>query len=134
MGNVAGEQGLALKQHFPFNFLILLKLQIVIKSHLLQPIILCKVMTQLQKAYSSNTDKYNSREYWCIYCTLFPLELKALGNNTLIEGDALVVALKKKSWSLTRRDRDANVYCGGWRDGMINSGGMRDLTSLFWTL
>lgn len=61
-------------------------------------------------------------------------ELKALGNSTLIEGDALVVALKKKSWNLTRRDRDANVYCGGWRDGMINSGGMRDLTSLFWTL
>lgn len=51
---------------------------------------------------------------------MFPLELKALGNGTLIEGDALVVALKKKSWSLTRQDRDANA--AGWRDGMINSG------------
>ena len=37
MGNVAGEQRLALQQLFPYklNLLILLKLQTVIKSHFL---------------------------------------------------------------------------------------------------
>ena len=35
MGNVVGEQGLALQKHFHINLLILLKLQTVIKSHLL---------------------------------------------------------------------------------------------------
>ena len=40
MGNVAGEQGLALQQHFPYNFPYslklpyYLKLQTAIKSHL----------------------------------------------------------------------------------------------------
>ena len=36
-------------------------------------------------------------EYWYIYCTLFSLEPKALGgNSTLIESDALVVALTEE--------------------------------------
>ena len=34
MGNVAGEQGLALQQHFPYNFPYSLELQTAIKSHL----------------------------------------------------------------------------------------------------
>lgn len=60
-------------------------------------------------------------EYWCIYCTLFPLELKALGNSTLIEADALGVCMNTYARHTVWHIWSDFAVVGKSHKGLINS-------------